>query len=118
MVVGIRSQLPFFSPLVPSSVSGIGQELMREVALVDRIERAMAARSFGALGAGAGSIPPPSLDLSGAPAGLGLDVGPAGWPGSAIGTAGGYRIAPWQNGWGVYQPGQMFGESPWMMGGL
>lgn len=56
-----------------------------------------------------GCLPPPSIDLAGAPAGRGLELGPDGWPKTSIGTAGGYHIVGDGNtSWRIFEPGQKF----------
>jgi hypothetical protein len=61
-----------------------------------------------------GILPFPDLSLSGAPAGQGLETGPAGWPPGSVKTAGGYVIVPEGKdcAWSVYGPDQCPGDKP------
>jgi hypothetical protein len=60
-----------------------------------------------------GSIPPPQIGLSGAPAGRGLTTGEEGWPAGTVTTAGGYRVVPEGNtNWNIFNPNQKPGETP------
>jgi hypothetical protein len=52
-------------------------------------------------------LPPPAIDLSGAPAGRGLETNPQGWPANTVATAGGYHIVGDGNTkWRIFEPGQ------------
>lgn len=66
------------------------------------------------LAPGCGSMPPPSPQFSGAPAGKGLTKDPAGFPAGSVRTAGGYTVVPEGKSaaWSVYGPGQKVGEKP------
>jgi hypothetical protein len=63
---------------------------------------------------GCGCIPQPQVNLSGPPAGKGLQKNPAGWPEGSVRTAGGYTIVPEgkQAAWSVYGPDQKPGDKP------
>lgn len=60
-----------------------------------------------------GCIPRPAQELSGPPAGQGLQKNPAGWPEGSTRTAGGYTIVPEGNtSWKVFGPDQKPGDKP------
>lgn len=64
-------------------------------------------------GFGVGSIPQPQVNMSGPPAGKGLEKNPAGWPEGSVKTAGGYTVVPEGNtNWKVYGPDQKPGDKP------
>jgi hypothetical protein len=62
----------------------------------------------------AACLPPPNLNLSGAPAGKGLTTDPAGWPKGSVQTAGGYTIVPEGKdaAWSIFGPNQSPGDKP------
>lgn len=63
---------------------------------------------------GCGTIPAPSPQFSGAPAGQGLQKSPAGWPDGSVRTAGGYTVVPEgkDQAWNVFGPDQKSGDKP------
>jgi hypothetical protein len=62
----------------------------------------------------AGCLPPPNVDLAGAPAGKGLTTDPTGWPKGSVQTAGGYTIVPEGKdaAWSIFGPNQSPGDKP------
>ncbi|MFH1807849.1 MAG: DUF1521 domain-containing protein [Pseudomonadota bacterium] len=60
-----------------------------------------------------GAVPRPEVELSGAPAGKGLQKDPPGWPAGSVRTAGGYTVVPEGNtSWKVFNPGQKPTDKP------
>lgn len=58
-------------------------------------------------------LPPPRPELSGPPAGKGLEKNPPGWPEGSVRTAGGYTVVPEGNtSWKVFNPGQKPTDKP------
>ncbi|MFH1807771.1 MAG: DUF1521 domain-containing protein [Pseudomonadota bacterium] len=58
-------------------------------------------------------LPRPRPELSGPPAGKGLEKDPPGWPAGSVRTAGGYTVVPEGNtSWKVFNPGQNPSDKP------
>jgi hypothetical protein len=65
-----------------------------------------------AIAPGTGCLQEPNLELSGAPAGKGLQTNPTGWPEGSVRTAGGYTVVPEgkDQAWSIFGPDQKPGE--------
>jgi hypothetical protein len=90
---------------------------LQAISVIDGLDGAFAPGlsqfAGGAAAPQCGCIPPPSLGLSGAPAGQGLQKNPEGWPQGAVRTAGGYTVVPeGSTNWSIYGPDQKPGEKP------